>query len=161
MSIYIPEVDFDPQPYVDPSFDFKPLVLTEQQWQTFYKEKPSGYVSQKGKKNPAYGGGWTLSEETKQKMRQAKLGKKLTQSHKDKIGSHHKGKVNSEETRKKMSESQKGKTWKMSDRGKKNVSESLKGKKLSLEHKKQISQGMKKKWKKKNTMKKTSIEQNI
>ena len=125
MSIYIPEVDFDPQPYVDPSFDFKPLVLTEQQWQTFYKEKPSGYVSQKGKKNPAYGGGWTLSEETKQKMRQAKLGKKLTQSHKDKIGSYHKGKVNSEETRKKMSESHKDK------------------------------------WKKKNTMKKTSIEQNI
>lgn len=72
------------------------------------------------------------SEEAKKKMREAKLGKKLSEEHKKNIRNNvtvwNKGKLWSEEAKKKMSESHKGKMM-----GKNNP---MWGKKLSEDHKK-------------------------
>lgn len=52
--------------------------------------------------------GRVLSDESKQKMRLAKIGRKLTDEHKEKISYGNKGKTVSEESKKKMSDSKKG-----------------------------------------------------
>jgi len=68
-----------------------------------------------------------LSEETKRKLSEARIGKPLSEEHKRKIGEAGKGRHPSEETRRKISE------WN-------------KGKSLSVEHKKKLSEFRKKYW---------------
>lgn len=83
------------------------------------------------------------SQETKEKMRQAKLGKKLSEEHRKKLcaskkgNCYTKGRKHSEESKKKMSEAKLGK--KHSEEHNKKMSEALKGKKLSEEHRKKLS----------------------
>lgn len=105
--------------------------------------------------------GLIYSEESKLKMRNAKLGTKLTEEQKRKIGMRsrgriksdeelkkiskaHKGKVLGEETRKKISEAQKGrKKPPFSEEHKRKISEANKGRKLSEEAKRRIKEARK------------------
>lgn len=50
---------------------------------------------------------WTLSEETKRKMSEAKLGKKISAETRKRMSDAHKGKRHSEETKAKMSAAKK------------------------------------------------------
>ena len=101
--------------------------------------------------------GYKFSEESKERMRQAQLGKTLSEEHKKKISEACKGgkgylcsdeskekmrlaklgTVHSDETKKKMSESAKGR--KNSDEHNKNISLAHAGKILSEDHKKKMS----------------------
>lgn len=73
----------------------------------------------------------TQTEEHKEKMRQANLGRKQSEEEIAKRAAKHRGRKNTEETKKKMSESAKGR--KMSDDTKKKLSELNKGKVISEE----------------------------
>ena len=75
------------------------------------------------------------SEETKEKKRQARLGKKHTEATKKKIGDKHKNKVVSEETRKKLSEYNLGKTY-----------EQIYGEEKAEETRKKLSDSHKRLW---------------
>ena len=77
------------------------------------------------------------SEETKQKMSLANIGKKLSEEHKKKIALASIGKKMSEETRRKLSLANIGK--KMSEETKQKIALAKKGKNLSEEHKKKMS----------------------
>lgn len=84
-----------------------------------------------GYRNPMYNR--TLSEETKQKLREANIGKKKSEETKQKIREACKGRHYSEETRRKMSEAHKGKTNPMfgkthSEVARRKLSEANKGK---------------------------------
>jgi len=88
--------------------------------------------------------GGKMSEETKAKIRAAKMGannpffgKKLSDEHKRKISEGGKGRVQSEETRKKISDTQKGRVFTEEHRRK--ISDSSKGKKMSVETRKKMS----------------------
>ena len=81
------------------------------------------------------------SKETKEKIRQKAIGRKLSEEHKRKLSEVNKGKKLSEETRRKLSESRKGK--KFSEEHKRKISEAKKGKKFSEEHKRKISEAKK------------------
>ena len=96
--------------------------------------------------------GKTPSEETKQKLSEAKKGKTLSEEHKQKIseaikkrlvekGVPFKSKHQSEETKQKISDAMKGKTF--SKEHKQKISEAKKGKTLSEETKQKISDAMK------------------
>ena len=96
--------------------------------------------------------GKTFSEETKQKISDAKKGKTLSEEHKQKISEAikkqlvekwvpFKGKHHSLESRQKISDSMKGKTF--SEEHKQKISEAKKGKTLSEETKQKISDAMK------------------
>jgi group I intron endonuclease len=87
----------------------------------------------------------SMSEETKDKMREAKLGKFLTEEHKRKIGESGKGRRHTEETKKEMNKAKKG--IPLSEEHRKKLSEAHKGEKhsnygkhLSEETKKRISE---------------------
>lgn len=103
--------------------------------------------------------GRKLSDETKQRMREAKLGKKFSAEHKAAIGAARRGKgvgvKASEETKQKMRESHKGKHTgtknsfygkKHSDETKQKISESSKQRKHTEETKKRISDARKAAW---------------
>jgi len=90
---------------------------------------PDGYNLEEGGNNAR------TSEETKQKMREAKLGWKPTVKSKEKNRQAHLGRKLSEEHKRKISEALKG-----SQKHK----ESCQGRKLSEEHKRKISEGHKK-----------------
>jgi hypothetical protein len=103
--------------------------------------------------------GRKLSEETKQKMREAKLGKKFSEEHKAAIGAARRGKgvgvKRSEETKQKMRESHKGNRIgsnnnfygkKHSEDTKQKISELSKQKKHSEETKKRIGEARKAAW---------------
>lgn len=78
--------------------------------------------------------GYIPSEETREIMRNKKLGRKLTSEHRQKISQSNKGRVFTEETRKKISIKSKGRqTWL--------------GKNLTDEHKEKLSQLKAKTWK--------------
>ena len=96
--------------------------------------------------------GKTFSKEHKQKLSEAKKGKTLSEDHKQKIseaikkqlvekGVPFKGKYQSEETKQKISDAMKGKTF--SKEHKQKISEAKKGKTLSEETKQKISDAMK------------------
>ena len=87
----------------------------------------------------------SMTEETKDKMREAKLGKVLTEEHKRKIGESGKGRHHTEETKKEMNKAKKG--IPLSEEHRKKLSEAHKGEKhsnygkhLSEETKKRISE---------------------
>ena len=67
--------------------------------------------ARKGEKNTFYGK--THTDDTRKKMSEAKKGKHHTDETRIKMSEAHKGRTFSDETRKKMSESRKGKTWKI------------------------------------------------
>lgn len=103
--------------------------------------------------------GRTLSEETKQKMREAKLGKKFSDAHKAAIGAARRGKgvgvKASDETKQKMRESHKGKHAgaknsfygkKHSEETKQKISASSKLRKHSEETKQRIGEARKAAW---------------
>ena len=107
------------------------------------------------------GGRAKPSAEAREKMRQAKLGRKLSEEHKKNIGKGNKGKsvTMSGETRKKISDSLKGNTrrkngkkgWSPTEETRKKLSESLRGKKkspFSEEHKRKIGEAAKRAWQK-------------
>ena len=82
--------------------------------------------------------GRKISLEQKEKLRQSHLGKKITEEQKEKQRQKMLGRKMSEEAKRKLSEQRKGKpTW-------------IKGQKLTEEHKKNISNGLKKYYQQKN-----------
>jgi hypothetical protein len=102
------------------------------------------------------------NEDAREKMRQAKLGRKASEETKRKMSEAHKGrkhKPHSEESKQKISDSLKGntrrkngkKTYKTSEETKKKLSEALKGRKKpprSEEHKRNASEAAKLAWQK-------------
>ena len=104
------------------------------------KRKQSLKESMKGSRNPFYGKHHT--EETKQKIRAAKIGKKLTEEHKRKISQNNArsflGKHHTEDTKKKMRALKIGK--KQTEEHKRKVREALKGRKVTEDVKKRISE---------------------
>lgn len=56
------------------------------------------------------GGSFNPSDEVREKQRNAKLGRKLSEEHRKKIGDIHRGRKRSDETKRKISEALKGKT---------------------------------------------------
>ena len=88
-----------------------------------------------------YTKGKHLSEDTRNKLSEAKKGKHLSEEHRKKIAEAKKGKRHSTETRKKMSESRKGKHKSTETRHK--LSEAHKGKHLSVEHRNKLSEAKK------------------
>lgn len=97
--------------------------------------------------------GVKLSDETKEKLRQANLGKKQSKETIDKRVSHYKGKPRSEEVKKKISESHKGVP--LSEEHKQRLKEAAKNRKsskghkrkpLSEEHKQKLREACKKYW---------------
>ena len=114
-----------------------------------YKAKEVGY-------NLTDGGdghlGFIMTEETKQKLSEAKKGKTFSKEHKQKLSEAKKGKTFSKEHKQKLSEAKKGKTLseehkqKISEANKKRLVEKgvpFKGQHLSEEHKQKISDAMK------------------
>jgi len=92
--------------------------------------------------------GGKVSEETKAKIRAAKMGannpffgKKLSDEHKRKISEGGKGRVQSEETRRKISDTQKGRVF--TEEHSRKISDSSKGKKMSVETRKKMSDSRK------------------
>ena len=95
--------------------------------------------------------GYKVTEETKEKLRKANIGKHLDDEHRKKIGIGNSGKTRTEETRRKISESLKGKVhWNDGkiplEETRRKISESLKGhiswnkgKTMSEEYKKKLS----------------------
>jgi len=111
------------------------------------------------------GGKVKPSEESREKMRQAKLGRKLSEEHKRKISKGNRGvsKTFSEEHKQNISDSLKGnsrrkngkKTYKPSDETKQKISEANRGKKKpprSEQHKKNASEAAKRAWQKRKNM---------
>ena len=94
----------------------------------------------KGVRNPFYGKHHT--EESKEKMRAAKVGKKLTEEHKRKISESNNrpflGKHHTEESKEKMRAAKIGK--KQTEEHKRKVREALKGRKVAEDVKKRISE---------------------
>jgi hypothetical protein len=83
------------------------------------------------------------SEESKARMREAKLGKKHSEEHKAIMSESLKGRVHSEEARRKMSETQKGrKKPPRSEETKAKISETLSGRKRSEETRRKISESL-------------------
>lgn len=77
--------------------------------------------------------GYVPSEETREKMRNKKIGRKLTKEHREKIAEANKGRVFTKETRAKIGEKSKGRqTWL--------------GKSLTEEHKEKLSKTKAKTW---------------
>ena len=75
-------------------------------------EETKNKISKARKGQPTWNKGIPMTKEQKEMQRQIKLGKKLTQDHKDSISKGQIGRMHSIETKKKMSESTKGKnTW--------------------------------------------------
>ena len=114
-----------------------------------YKAKEVGY-------NLTDGGdghlGFIMTEETKQKLSEAKKGKILSEEHKQKLSEAKKGKTLSEEHKQKISEAikkqlvEKGgpfKGWHLSVEHKQKLSDAMKGKTFSEEHKQKISEAKK------------------
>jgi hypothetical protein len=113
------------------------IGLKNQSKETRLKMLRKRSESLKGNKNSL---GYKHTTETKQKMSEARKGKKLpklSEEHRRKISEAQKGRKLSEATRKKISESEKGK--KASEATRKKMSESRKGMKFSEEHKKKLS----------------------
>jgi len=82
--------------------------------------------------------GKKLSDETRRKMSEAKMGHEVSVESRRRIGAAQKGKVLSRETRRKLSESLTGRT--LSDEHRRKLSESHKGKVFTAEHRKHISE---------------------
>ena len=114
-----------------------------------YKAKEVGY-------NLTDGGdghlGFIMTEETKQKLSEAKKGKILSEEHKQKLSEAKKGKTLSEEHKQKISEAikkqlvEKGgpfKGWHLSVEHKQKLSDAMKGKTFSEEHKQKIREAKK------------------
>jgi len=91
---------------------------------------PNGYNMTDGGEGGNHGG-WKHTEETKQKMREIKIGTTLSEDTKKKISEWNKGKIISEETREKISKANSGRIC--SEETKKKLSEIKKGKKLTAE----------------------------
>ena len=96
--------------------------------------------------------GFIMSEETKQKISEAKKDKTLSEEHKQKLSEAKKGKTLSEEHKQKISEAikkqliEKGGPFKgkhQSEETKQKISDAMKGKTFSKEHKQKISDAMK------------------
>lgn len=73
-----------------------------EEWKNNHSEKLTGHYS--------WSRGTTLSEETKRKMSESRIGHKTSEETRRKISEKLKGKIYSEETKRKMSESRKGKS---------------------------------------------------
>ena len=87
------------------------------------------------------------SEESKQKNREAHLGKEHSEETKRKMSEAHEGKIckpHSEETKQKISDANKGKTF--SKEYRKKLSDANKGKTFSKEYRKKLSDGAKRMW---------------
>ena len=85
--------------------------------------------------------GRKVSLESRRKMSESKKGKKLSAEHCQKISQSNKGKTFSEEARQKISKARKGKPLSLEHRRK--LSEARKGRKLSEEHRRNISKSSK------------------
>ena len=85
--------------------------------------------------------GKLMSQEFRQKCREANLGKHHSEETKLKIGEGNKGKYVSNETRKKLSEINKGRI--LSEESRRKISKAHKGKSLSDEHKAKLSMSLK------------------
>lgn len=123
-----------------------------QEWYAFELEKDLIlYYGKENLCNKADGGdgqsGWNLSEETKRKMAEAKVGKKRDERTKNKISKKLKNRVFSDETIKRMSEAKKGKVF--SDEHKRKIRESRINIHLTEETKLKMSLSIKKAWEKK------------
>lgn len=79
------------------------------------------------------------SEETKEKMRQSRFGRKLSEETKKKISESHMGMKPSEETLKKLRESHMGKSCPHTKEWNEKISINQKGRKLTEEHKQKLS----------------------
>jgi hypothetical protein len=108
-----------------------PFVLSDETKQKISKTRIKN-KSAKGKNNPNYGKSHSI--ETRKKISNSQLGKKLSKEHKEKISAGNKGKhtgvVFSDEHRKKISQSRIG--IKLSKKHKQKISFSLKGEKHPL-----------------------------
>ena len=96
-----------------------------------------GTVSEETRRKISYAN-QNRSQETREKLRNAVLGKKLSKETKQKMSKSHIGREFSEDTRNKISEALKG--IKRGEETKQKVSESKSGKKLTDEHKRKISE---------------------
>jgi len=108
-----------------------------------------GWNITRGGTKPPNTRGSKHSEETKQKIREARKYQIVTEEHRKIMSLAHKGQNCSEETRKKMSESHKGlNIWSkgkpLSEETRKRMSLAHKGKSLSEEHKRNLSVAWKK-----------------
>lgn len=83
------------------------------------------------------------SDETKAKMRQNRLGRKLSEETKRKISETHKGIKPTEETRQKLIKSHLGKKYIHTPEWNENIGKAQRGRKLTEEHKKKLSEAKK------------------
>lgn len=103
-----------------------------------------GYNESSGGENSGTGVKHIVSDETRRKMSEAHLGqtsgmkgKHHTEESKEKNRQAHLGKITSDETKQKLSMSNRGRT--LSEEARHKVSEGLRGRKLSEEHKQKLS----------------------
>lgn len=101
-------------------------------------------------KTPKYRGSHNVSDETRQKLSDAKKGTKLTPETRQKISESLKGTKRTHETRQKISESLKGNTCGMGNKGKKhsaksrrNMSDAHKGQVVTAETRRKLSEANK------------------
>ena len=121
---------------IETELDIKPVQWEyDEEFLTENEDQYWRYVTMLGQK---------FSEETKQRMSEAKKGKTLSDEHKKKIGDAHRGKVYNEETRKKMSESHKGQKPVVTDQMREKLRVANTGKVHSDERKAKIAEGMRK-----------------
>ena len=108
-----------------------------------YNKAPGGGGCGSKENHPLWNIGHT--EESIQKMRDAKKGKKLTEEHKRKVSESKKGIKLTEEHKRKISESKKGQGLgrKLSEETKRKMSKSLKGRKHTEETKRKLSEAHK------------------